>query len=161
MKLGPIISFSARTIGAHRGAILRSCGSTETQTREMSQGCSGGHAESGSIGSSRGSTWLERRQKRHEDKERKHRKEESSLGKGSNQTHRTMSSASRHGQHNERDQEMEWLGKLVRDLELEARGWRQRKDRDNRERRDGNVGNRGKERSSQSGSRQFLDRSLS
>ena len=131
MKLDPLISFSVRIIGAHRGAILRSCGSTETQTREMSQGCSGGHAESGSIGSSRGSTWLERRQKRHEDRERERREEESSLGEGSHQTHRIMSGASGHGQHDERHQELKQLRRLVRDLELETRGWCQRRDRDN------------------------------
>ena len=83
MKLDPLISFSVCIIGAHRGAILRSCGLTETQTREMSQGCSGGHTESGSIGSSRGSTWLERRQKRREDREHLREEEEFGLGEGS------------------------------------------------------------------------------
>ena len=52
-----------------------------------------------------------------------------------------MSGASRRGQLDERDQELEWLRRLVRDLKLEARGWYQRRDRDNRERRDGSVGN--------------------
>ena len=103
MKLGPIISFSARTIGAHRGAILRSCGSIETQMKEMSEGSSGGHAESGSIGSSRGSTWRERRQKRHEDRERLRGEEETGLREGSDQTHQTMSGASGHGQRDDRD----------------------------------------------------------
>ena len=103
MKLDPLISFSVRIIGAHRGAILRSCGSIETQTKEMSEGRSGGHAKSGSIGSSRGSTWLERRQKRHEDRERLRGEEEFGLGEGSDQTHRTMSGASGHGQRDDRD----------------------------------------------------------
>ena len=94
----------------------------------MSKGHSEGQAKSGSVGSSRDSTWRERRQKRHEDKERERRKEESGPWKGSNQTHRTMSGASGHGQHNKRDQELERFRKLVRDLELEARGWRQRRD---------------------------------
>ena len=47
-----------------------------------------------------------------------------------------MSSASGHRQRDERDQELEWLRRLVRDLELKAKGWRQRRDQDNRERRD-------------------------
>ena len=51
--------------------------------------------------------------------------EESSLGEGSNQTHRTMSGASGHEQRDERDQELKRLSRLVRDLELEARDWRQ------------------------------------
>ena len=52
-----------------------------------------------------------------------------------------MSGALGHGQFDERDQELERLRGLVRDLELEARGWRQRRVRDNRERRDGGMGN--------------------
>ena len=124
MKLGPIISFPACTIGAHRGAILRNCGSTETQTQEMSERRSGDQAENGSIGSSRGSTWRERRQKRHEDREHVRGEEEFGLGKGSDQTHRTMSSTSRHGQRDGKDRELERLCRLVMDLKLEARGWR-------------------------------------
>ena len=76
------------------------------------------------MGSSQDSTWRERRQKRRKDRERERREEESGLGEGSDQTHRTMSSASGHGQFDERDQELERLSRLVRDLELEARGWR-------------------------------------
>ena len=88
----------------------------------MSEGHSGGQAESGSIGSSRGPTWQERRQKRCEDRECVRGEEESGLGEGSDQTHRTMSSALGHGQRDGRDRELEWLRRLVRDLELEARG---------------------------------------
>ena len=128
MRVSPIVSFPARTIGAHRGAILRNCGSIETQAREMSEGRSGGQAESGSVGSSRDSTWRERRQKMHEDRERGRGEEESGLGEGSDQTHRTMSGASGHGQRDGRDQELERLRRLVRDLEFEARDWRQRRD---------------------------------
>ena len=54
---------------------------------------------------------------------------------------RTISRASGHGQFEERDQKVEQLRKLVRDLELEARGRHQRRDRDNREIRDGSVEN--------------------
>ena len=122
MRLSPIVSFLARTIGTHRGALLRSYGSTETQTREMSDERLGGLAQSGSIGSSRGSTWRERREKGREDKERLRGEEESGLGEGSNQTHQTMLGASRLGQRDDRDRELERLRRLVMDLELEARG---------------------------------------
>ena len=104
MRLGPIILFPACTIGVHRGAILQNCGSTETQTREMFEGHSGGQAESGLVGSSWGSIWRERRQKRHEDREHGRGEEESGLGEGSDQTHRTMSGASGRGQCDGRDQ---------------------------------------------------------
>ncbi|XP_030939954.1 uncharacterized protein LOC115964859 [Quercus lobata] len=127
----------------------------------MSEGRLGGQVESGSIGSSQDSTWGERRQKRHKDRERERREEESCLGEGLDQTQRTMLGASGHGQCDERDQELERLCRLVRDLELEARGWRQRRDRGNQERRNDSAGNRSEERSSQSGSRQCQDRSLS
>ena len=83
MRLSPTVSSPVRTIGAHRGALLRNCGSTETQIREMSEGRSGGRAQSGSVGSSRGSTWRERRQKRRKDRERLQGEEESGLGEGS------------------------------------------------------------------------------
>ena len=119
----------------------------------MSEGHSGGQAESGSIGSSRGSTWRERRQKKCEDRERVRGEEESSLGEGSDQTHRTMLRASGHGQRDGRDRELEWLRRLVMDLELEARGRCQGRNRSNRERRDDSMGNRGEEGSSQSGPR--------
>ena len=107
----------------------------------MFEGCSGGQAESGFVRSSRDSTWLERRQKKREDREHERRGDKFGLGEGSDQTYRIMSGASRRGQLDERDQELEWLCRLVRDLKLEARGWYQRRDRDNRERRDGSVGN--------------------
>ena len=54
---------------------------------KMSKGRSGGHAESESVGSSRDSTWQERRQKRREDNEHEQREEKSGLGQGSGQTH--------------------------------------------------------------------------
>ena len=63
----------------------------------MFEGCLGGQAKSGSVGSSRDSTWQERRQKRREDRERGQGEEESGLGEGTDQTHRTMSGASRNG----------------------------------------------------------------
>ena len=42
-----------------------------------------GHAKSGSVGSFRDTTWRERRQKRHEDRERVRGEEGSGLGEGS------------------------------------------------------------------------------
>ena len=116
------------TIGVVCGNLLQSRGSTETHAWEMSEGCSGGHAESGSMGSSRGSTWWERRHKRREDREHEREEEQSSLEEGLYQTRQTISGASGHGQFEERDQEVEWLRRLVRDLELEARGMCQRRD---------------------------------
>ena len=129
--------------------------------KEMSEGSSGGHAESGSIGSSRGSTWRERRQKRHEDRERLRGEEETGLGEGSDQTHQTMSGASGHGQRDDRDQELDRLRRLVMDLELKARGRRQGRNRNHRQRKDDSMGNQGEESSSQFGLQQFQDRSLS
>ena len=52
----------------------------------MFEGHPEGRAESGFAGSSRGSTWRERRQKRREDWERKLAEEQSGLGEGSYQT---------------------------------------------------------------------------
>ena len=95
---------------------------------KMSEGCSRGHAESGSVGSFRESTWRERRHKRREDREREREEEQFGLEEGSYQTHRIISSALGHGQFNERDQELERMRRLVRDLELEARGRHYRRD---------------------------------
>ena len=72
-----------------------------------------------------------------------------------------MSGASGHGQRDSRDRELERLRRMVMDLELEARGWRQGRNRNNRERRDDSMGNRGEESSSQFGPQRFQDRSLS
>ena len=87
----------------------------------MSEGRSGDHAKSRSIGSSQGSTWREQRQKIPEDREHEQQEEQSNLGEGSYQTLQTVSGATGHGQFEERDQEVERLRRLVRDLELEAR----------------------------------------
>ena len=127
----------------------------------MSERHLGGHAESGSVGSSRGSTWRERRHKRREDRECEQEEEQSGLGEGSYQTHRTLSGALGYGQFDERDEELEWLHRLVRYLELKARGRHQRRDRDDQERRAGSEGNRCGVGSNQSGSRPRRDRSHS
>ena len=97
----------------------------------MSKRRSGSYTESGSVGSSRGSTWRERRHKRHEDRDHKQEEERSGLGEGWYQTHRTISDASGHRQFDERDKELERLRGLVRNLEFEAKGRTQRRDRDN------------------------------
>jgi len=83
------------------------------------------------VGSFRGSTCQEQRHKRREDRDRGQEKEGSSLGKGLYQTHRTMSGALGHGQFDKRDEELGWLRRLVRDLEVEARGNYRRGDRVN------------------------------
>ena len=121
--------------------------------RKMSKRHSGSYTESGLVGSSWGSTWREQRHKRREDRNRGQEEEQSDLGEGSYQTHRTMFGASKHGQYDERDEELEWLRRLMRDLELEARGGHQRRDRDNREGKSNSGENRYGIGSNQSGSR--------
>ena len=120
----------------------------------MSEEHSRGHVESGSAGSSRGSTWRERSQKRREDQEGELAEEQSGLVEGSYQTLRTVSGATEHGQHDERDQEIERLHKLVRNFELEGRNRCQQRNQYNRERRDDNFGDRNGEESSQTSSHQ-------
>ena len=83
---------------------------------------SGGNVEGGYMGSSQGSTWWEQRHKRREDRDHEPKEERSSLGEGSHQIHRTISSASGHRKFDERDEELEQLRRLEKDLELEARG---------------------------------------
>ena len=127
IRLSPESQLWGRIIGAVCGDLLQSCGLVRTRVEgEMSEGHSGSHAESGSVGSSQGSTWWERRQKRREDRERERVEEQSSLGEGSYQTLRMVSSATGHNQHEERDQEIERLRRLVRDFELEEKNRRQR-----------------------------------
>ncbi|KAK9989208.1 hypothetical protein SO802_029447 [Lithocarpus litseifolius] len=128
---------------------------------KMSERRSGSHAESGSEGSSRGSSWQEQRHKRREDRDREQKEEWPSLGEGSYQTHRTISGASGHGQFDERNEKLEQLRRLVRDLELEAGGGHRRRDRDHWERRSDSGGNRYGEGSNQSSSRQYRDSSHS
>ena len=109
----------------------------------MSRGQSGSYAENGSGRSFQGSTWQERRQKGREDREYEE-EWQFGLGEGLFQTYRTMSGASRHNRFDKRDEELkrkdeelERLRRLVRDLELEVRGRRQR--RDHKERGEGSA----------------------
>jgi len=119
-----------RTIGAVCRDFLQSCGSVETHAREMSGRHSEGFAESGSVGSSRGCTWREQRQKRRGD--RGHEEEErSGIEEGLYQTHWTISGALGFGQFDKRDEELDWLRRLVRDLELGVGGRYWRRDQDN------------------------------
>ena len=127
----------------------------------MSKRHSGGHAESGSVRSSRGSSWRERKQKEREDREPDRQEEMSGTGGGSYQTQRTVSGATRYRQRVERDEELERLRRLVKDLELEVRGRRRRRNRDDQQREAGIRGNRYGEGSNHSESRLRRSRSLS
>ena len=84
--------------------------------------------------------------------EHKQEEEQSGLGEGLYQTHQTISSASRHECFDGRDEELERLCRLVRDLELEARGKHRRRDREERAEGSTSVGEHYGERSHQSDS---------
>ena len=76
------IQLWGRTIGTVCGNLLQSCGLAGTQVEgKISEEHSGGHAKNRSTGSSRKSTWRERRQKRHEDQSANWRKGNLALGK--------------------------------------------------------------------------------
>ena len=62
------------------------------------------------------------RQNGREDREYEQGEDQSSLEEGPFQTHRTVSGVSRHAHHDRRDEELERLRRLVRELELEAQG---------------------------------------
>ena len=131
----------------------------------MSRGQSGSYVESGSRRSSRGSTWRERRQKRREDGEYKEQGQ-SGLREGSFQTYRTMSGTSGRTRFNRRDQELKQkdkelkcLCRLVRDLELEARGRHRRRDHEDRGEWSASVEDHCGAGSHQSGSHRHWDRS--
>ena len=123
----------------------------------MYEGQSGSYAESGIERSSWGSTSQERRQKRHEDREHKQEEEQSGLGEGSFQTHYTISGASRCEHFNRRVEELEHLHRLVRDLELEAKGRHRRRDHKEREEGSTSVGSRYGEGSHRFGSHRHRD----
>ena len=90
--------------------------------KKMSEKRSASYVESGSVGSSRGSTWWEQRHKRHSDRDYEQKEEQSGHREGSYQTYRTILGVLQHGKFDERDEEMERLRRLVRDLELEVKG---------------------------------------
>ena len=85
----------------------------------------------------------------HEDREYEQEEGQSGLGEGLFQTYWTMSGALGRNNFNKRDkelerrdEEMEHLCRLVRDLELEARGRRRRRDHEEREEGLTSVGDR-------------------
>ena len=106
----------------------------------MSRTHSKSYAESGSGGSLRGSSWQERRHKRDEDHKYEQEEDHSSLGEGSLHTYRLISGTSRHERFDRRDEELKCLRRLVKDLELEARGRCQRRDREERAKGSASVG---------------------
>ena len=85
----------------------------------MSERHSASYIASGSEQFSRGSSWGERRHKRDEDQRHEREGEHSGLGEGLSQTYRSMSGASELERRDRRDQELEHLRRMVRDLELE------------------------------------------
>ena len=68
------------------------------------------------------------RHKRDEDHRYEQEEDHSGLGEGSLHTYRSMSGAFGHERFDRRDEELEHLRRLVRDLELEVRGRRWRRD---------------------------------
>lgn len=117
------------------------------------------YAESGSEGSSRGSSWRERQYKRNEDQRHEWYEERSSSGEGSSQTYQLSFEVPTQEQHDRRDQELEHLHRMVRDLELEVWGRCQSRDRDEFPERSKSVKGSHGEASHQFGSRRSRDRS--
>ena len=72
-----------------------------------------------------------------------------------------MPAAARHRQFDKRDEELERLRRLVRDLEVEAKGKNWRVDRGNQEKRSNSEGNPYEAEFNHSGSRQCWARSPS
>ena len=85
--------------------------------------------------------------------------EQSGLGERSFQTHQTLLGASGHESFDRKDEELECLHRLVRDLELEARGRCWRRDREECAKGSASVRGGYKEMSYQSDSHQHRDRS--
>ena len=159
-KLGPLSRSWVRTIGVVCGNLLHSCSSAGVCVRKMSRRHLESYAESGSRGSLRGSSWRERRPKRDEDHRYEQEKDHSSLGEESFRTYRLMSGTSGYEHFEKRDEELERLHKLVRDLELEARCRRQKRDREERVERSASLGGSHGQVPYQSCSHRHQDRSL-
>ena len=79
------------------------------------------------------------------------------FGEGLFQKHRTLSDASGYERFDRRDEKLECLHRLVRDLELEAKGRCQRRDHEECEDGSSSVGGHYGEGSHQSGSHQHWD----
>ena len=125
----------------------------------MSDHHSASYANNGSGGLYRSSSWQERRHKRNEDRRHKQDGECSSSGEGSSQTYRSTSKVLEQEHHDKRDQALEHLYRLVRDLELEVCGRHRRMNRD--ESSEGSISDRDShgEVSHQSGSHWSRERS--
>jgi len=103
--------------------ILTNYGSIESHALEMSDRHSGSYVESGSVGSSRGSTWRERRHKDMRIRERETRRgmvwpRRRVVGKHID----TCLVASGYGQFDEGDEELKRLRRLVRDFGVKGQG---------------------------------------
>ena len=85
---------------------------------------SASYANSGSNGSSRSLSWQEMRHKRNENRRYNWDREHSGSGEGSSQKYRSASKILKQKHRDRRDQELERLHRLVRDLELEVRNRR-------------------------------------
>ena len=158
-KPGPLSRSWVRIIGVVCRNLLHSYSSTGVCVKKMSRRHSESYAESGSRGSLRGSSWRERRYKRDEDRRYEQEEDHSSPGEGSLYTYWSMSDASRHEHFDKRDEELERLDRLVRDLELEARCRCRRRDREERAERSASVGGSHGQAPHQSCSHRHRDRS--
>ena len=120
----------------------------------MSERHSRSYAESGSRGSSWGSSWQERSYKKDEDPRYEQAEEHFGPEEGSFQTYRSMSGASVHECFDRRDEELKRLRRLVRDLEIEARGRRRRRNHEKHANGSTSIGSSHGKASHQSGSHQ-------
>ena len=125
----------------------------------MSKWHSTSYAANGSRGSYWGFSWREKRYKRNEDWSCERGREHCGSKEGSSQTYRSMSDIPEHEHHDRRDQELERLCRMVRDLELEVRGRRRWRNRDEHAKGSVSVKGSHREASHQSGSHCSRDQS--
>lgn len=117
------------------------------------------YTASGFGGFSQGSSWRERRYKRNEDRRWERDGEQSSSGEGSSRTYQIVSGISEHEHRDRRDQEIERLRRMVRNLEIEVRGICRRRNRDEHAEGSVSIGGSHGEASRQSSSHWSRDRS--
>lgn len=125
----------------------------------MSGHHSASYVDSGFGGSSRSSSWRERRHKRNENRRHDWDEERSGLGGGSLQTYRFVSDIPEQEHHDRRGQELEHLRRLVRDLELKVQGRHRRWNHSESPKGSISVGDSHGETSHRSGSRRSRERS--
>ena len=111
------------------------------------------YANSGLGGSSRTSSWQEMRHKRNKDRRHERDGEHSGSREGSSQMYRSASEIPEQEHHDRKDQELERLHRLVRDLELEVWGRHRRRNHDEFPEGFVHIGDSHGEVSYQSGSR--------